>query len=70
MGRPPDTGAARRGLKDPPTAKPTAMLEDALLDLTDRGDIVIDPFLGSGSTLIAVDKIGRLARAASRLNSM
>src|SRR6185437_11207535 len=37
---------ARRGLKDHPTVKPTALLEDALLDLTNRGDIVIDPFLG------------------------
>ena len=36
---------------------PTAMLEDALLDLTNRGDIVIDPFLGSGSTLIAAEAI-------------
>jgi DNA modification methylase len=33
--------AARRGLKDHPTAKPTAMLADALLDLSNRGDIVI-----------------------------
>jgi DNA modification methylase len=38
------------------------MLEDALLDLTDRGDIVVDPFLGSGSTLIAADKTGRVCR--------
>ena len=38
------------------------MLEDALLDLTDRGDIVIDPFLGSGSTLIAAEKAGRVCR--------
>jgi DNA modification methylase len=53
---------ARRGLKDHPTVKPTAMLEDALLDLTNRGDIVIDPFLGSGSTLIAADKTGRVCR--------
>jgi DNA modification methylase len=53
---------ARRGLKDHPTVKPTAMLEDALLDLTNRGDIVIDPFLGSGSTLIAADRIGRICR--------
>jgi DNA modification methylase len=43
---------ARRGLKDHPTVKPTAMLEDALLDLSNRGEIVIDPFLGSCSTLI------------------
>ena len=53
---------ARRGLQDHPTVKPTAMLEDALLDLTNRGDIVIDPFLGSGSTLIAANKIGRVCR--------
>ena len=39
---------ARRGLKDHPTVKPTAMLEDALLDLSNRSDIVVDPFLGSG----------------------
>ena len=53
---------ARRGLKDHPTVKPTALLEDALLDLTNRGDIVIDPFLGSGSTLIAVQRTGRVCR--------
>ena len=53
---------ARRGLEDHPTVKPTAMLEDALLDLTDRGDIVIDPFLGSGSTLMAAHKTGRVCR--------
>jgi DNA modification methylase len=53
---------ARRGLQDHPTVKPTAMLEDALLDLTDRRDIVIDPFLGSGSTLIAAHKTGRVCR--------
>jgi DNA modification methylase len=53
---------ARRGLKDHPTVKPSAMLEDALLDLTNRGDMVIDSFLGSGSTLTAADKIGRVCR--------
>ena len=53
---------ARRGLKDHPTVKPTAMLEDALLDLTNRGDLVIDPFLGSGSTLIAAENTRRVCR--------
>ena len=53
---------ARRGLEDHPTVKPTAMLADALLDLTNRGEIVLDPFLGSGSTLIAAEKTGRRCR--------
>jgi DNA modification methylase len=51
---------ARRGLQDHPTVKPVAMLEDGLLDVTNRGDVVIDPFLGSGSTLVAAEKAGRL----------
>ena len=53
---------ARAGLRDHPTTKPVAMLEDALLDLTNRGDTVLDPFLGSGSTLIAAEKTGRRCR--------
>jgi hypothetical protein len=44
--------------------QPRGQLEarDALLDLTNPGEIVIDPFLGSGSTLIAADKTGRVCR--------
>ncbi|CCB66634.1 DNA modification methylase [Hyphomicrobium sp. MC1] len=53
---------ARRGLQDHPTVKPVAMLEDALLDMTNRDDIALDPFLGSGSTLIAAEKTGRCCR--------
>jgi len=53
---------AREGLQHHPTVKPVAMLEDALLDMTERGDIVLDPFLGSGSTLIACEKTGRRCR--------
>ena len=47
---------ARKALRLHPTVKPVAMLGDALLDLTRRGDIVLDPFLGSGSTVIAAEK--------------
>jgi DNA modification methylase len=54
---------ARRGLRDHPTVKPSAMLEDALLDLTCRNEVVLDPFLGSGSMLIAAEKAGRRCRA-------
>jgi DNA modification methylase len=63
---------ARRGLREHPTVKPTAMLEDALLDITNRGDIVLDPFLGSGSTLIAAEKTGRICRGSNstRVTSM
>jgi DNA modification methylase len=53
---------SRRGLQDHPTVKPTAMLQDAIIDLTRRGDSVLDPFLGSGSTLIAAEKTGRVCR--------
>lgn len=43
-----------------PTIKPVAMIEDALRDCSRRGEIVLDPFLGSGSTLIAAEKTGRI----------
>jgi len=42
-----------------PTVKPTAMLADILRDCTKRGDLVIDTFLGSGSTLMAAEETGR-----------
>jgi DNA modification methylase len=46
-----------------PTVKPRALLEDALLDVTNRGDIVLEPFAGSGSTLLAAHAVGRMCRA-------
>jgi DNA modification methylase len=42
-----------------PTVKPVGMVADAILDCTARGDIVLDSFLGSGTTLIAAERIGR-----------
>jgi len=57
---------ARIGLQGHPTVKPTAMLQDALIDLTNRGEIVLDPFLGSGSVLIAAENTGRLCYGIER----
>jgi DNA modification methylase len=42
-----------------PTVKPVLMILDALKDVSRRGDVVLDPFLGSGSTLIAAEESGR-----------
>jgi DNA modification methylase len=43
-----------------PTVKPVALVADALLDCSARGEIVLDPFLGSGTTLIAAERTGRV----------
>ena len=45
-----------------PTVKPVAMVADAIKDCSRRGEIVLDGFGGSGSTLIAAEKTGRTAR--------
>ncbi len=45
-----------------PTVKPVAMVADAIKDVSRRGDIVLDAFGGSGTTLIAAEKTGRKAR--------
>lgn len=61
-------GANRRGssagkvLADHPTPKPVELVRDALLDLSKRGAIVLDPFMGSGTTIMAADQCGRFAR--------
>jgi DNA modification methylase len=45
-----------------PTVKPVAMVAGAIRDVSHRGEIVLDPFGGSGTTLIAAEKTGRKAR--------
>ena len=42
-----------------PTVKPTQMIADAILDCSKRNDIILDPFLGSGTTLLACERVGR-----------
>lgn len=45
-----------------PTVKPVALVADAIRDCSRRGGLVLDPFGGSGTTLIAAEKTGRCAR--------
>lgn len=55
-------GAERESLlKFHPTVKPVALVADAIKDCSRRGDIILDPFGGSGTTLIAAEKAKRRA---------
>lgn len=53
-------GGKKDDLKLHPTVKPVEMVKDAILDVTNRGEIVLDAFLGSGTTLIAAEQSGRI----------
>jgi DNA modification methylase len=44
------------------TIKPVALVADAIMDCSRRGELVLDPFGGVGTTLIAAEKTGRVAR--------
>jgi DNA modification methylase len=55
-------GSRRDDLAMHPTVKPTALVADAIQDVTRRGDLVLDTFLGSGTTLIAAERTGRAFR--------
>jgi hypothetical protein len=46
-----------------PTVKPVALVADAIRDCSRRNGLVLDPFVGSGTTLIAAERTGRKARA-------
>jgi DNA modification methylase len=55
-------GSRREDLALHPTVKPTGLVADAIQDVTRRGDLVLDLFLGSGTTLLAAERIGRRFR--------
>jgi len=55
-------GSRREDLALHPTVKPTGLVADAIQDVTQRGDLVLDTFLGSGTTLIAAERTGRRFR--------
>jgi DNA modification methylase len=54
--------SGRSDLEMHPTVKPVALIADAIRDCSNRTGIVLDPFGGSGSTLIAAEKTSRRAR--------
>jgi DNA modification methylase len=56
------SGTRKSKLSLHPTVKPVAMIADAIRDCSNRGDIILDPFGGAGTTLIAAEKTGRRAR--------
>jgi SAM-dependent methyltransferase len=55
-------GSRREDLTLHPTVKPTGLVADAIQDVTRRGDLVLDLFLGSGTTLLAAERTGRRFR--------
>jgi DNA modification methylase len=59
----PGTTSFRRGrvedLSVHPTVKPVALVADAMRDCSRRGDVVLDPFAGSGTSILAAERIGR-----------
>jgi DNA modification methylase len=55
-------GSRREDLALHPTVKPTGLVADAIQDVTRHGDLVLDLFLGSGTTLMAAERTGRRFR--------
>lgn len=58
----PGAASLRKELELHPTPKPVALIADAIRDVSDRNDVVLDAFSGSGTTIIAAEKTGRRAR--------
>jgi DNA modification methylase len=53
-------GPERHLLSEHPTVKPSALVADAIRDTTLPGDLVFDPFLGSGTTMLAAQRSERI----------
>ena len=58
----PGAAGLRKELELHPTPKPVSLVSEAIRDVSNRNDIVIDCFSGSGTTIIAAGKTGRRAR--------
>ena len=55
-------GTSKSKLALHPTVKPVAMIADAMRDCSNRGGLILDPFGGAGTTLIAAERTSRRAR--------
>jgi 16S rRNA G966 N2-methylase RsmD len=55
------SGTKKSKLSLHPTVKPVAMIADAICDCSNRGGLILDPFGGAGTTLIAAERTGRRA---------
>jgi hypothetical protein len=57
----PVNGSSERAETGHPTPKPIALLQSIVADFTDPGETILDPFMGSGTTLVAAKRLGRKA---------
>lgn len=57
---------AREDRPDHPCPKPEPLMRDLVLDFTDEGDAIVDPFAGSGTTAVAAKRLGRRAILVER----
>jgi DNA modification methylase len=61
-----DHGAGNGRRNDHPTQKPLALMMELVADFTDAGETILDPFAGSGTTLLAAVRLGRKAVGIER----
>ena len=54
------TKQGETGSKEHPTQKPVKLFADILVDVSSEADVILDPFLGSGTTMVAAEQLGRI----------